>query len=328
MSIDSTDNPKTSEISHSGSSRLPEEMREHPVIEAERPLVEEYKNLRTPQTTEDLHLTPVKPETIEIAKPWYKRTAVRVGGTALLAAGVSAALVVAFVLPKGDTSNNSDPNEGDGPVAEGPVTPGEGTGSDQGGEVIDDPNRVSPEEIVAMSPEELTAFATITPEEAPTPDAYAAEFVKVYDAWINSGGTIGEFSPYENAAKDTYETALADKYDPVFKEALFSWTTNTDNITEVHKAVLNGYRGDLIYEDTKSLYNAHAELQTTEFVSEQPDGAFTMRITIHSVDNIEESASAEAGVNNRNNADGSFTWELSVFVDENNTYKISALHKL
>ncbi|MCT1396649.1 hypothetical protein M4D51_13035 [Microbacterium sp. p3-SID338] len=107
--------------------------------------------------------------------------------------------------------------------------------------IINNPDRVSPADISSMPAAELADFAAITYEEAPGPEKYAPMFVTVYDAWMNSGATPEELKPYEDSAKNIYEDAMAEKYDPVFVGGLFG-ISDVDGFRTVHHSVLNQYR--------------------------------------------------------------------------------------
>jgi len=144
---------------------------------------------------------------------------------------------------------------------------------------------VSPEEIAAMSPEELQDFATITVEEAPELEDFAKEFTEVLQARLNAGGTAEEYAPYKDAAKGVYEDAMSDKYDPAFDAGVFPEGYISEGLRDLHKSAMNSNGSSFGLED-KIRYSMIVDLKDSETVEEKDtDENFTMNINVHIQDN-------------------------------------------
>lgn len=158
--------------------------------------------------------------------------------------------------------------------------------------VIQNPSRVTPDQIAAMSPAELEAFATISYESAPTPEAFAERFVTVYDAWVNSGLTDDEFAPYRNDGKGVFEAAMGAKYDPVFVGSLFGATGYADGTIEVHNSALNQF--NISHDLTDTPYSLGNEYVRTEVLSDSgTSNGFRIVIHLTTASNSEQTGIVE-----------------------------------
>jgi len=320
---------QNTKINHSGNA--PEGLQELPVREFDTPLSEAFEQ----GLVSEIHTTADLPETTTTVfetrkeklleeqtekEPFIKTKAAKFGAFGL-AAAAGVATVVGLMLPKGDTSNNA-PDFGSDPVATETATPGET--STPSPEVVVDANRVTPEQIAAMSPEELRDFATITAAEAPNPEAYAQQLIRVYDAWLNAGATKSEFAAYENSAKGEFENAMIDKYDSTFRSGLFGTTANSEGIRDIRYSVMNNHMLSLFMGD-KTPYDSVETYTNSELTSQTDANNFEMNVTFHAKDNREESGVSE--YTHQSNVDSDGTWHISVQL-VNGNYSITSIDKV
>lgn len=271
-----------------GSTPLPEAFNKH--------LTDTSGNVIVPEDPSSL-----SPVETEAPKKRHNRLVLGLGaGAAAIAAGT--ALVVGLMLPKGDTvgtvpedetGSTSQPVDNSGNESENPTDEGETGGETKGYDnpdierIITNPNRITPEKIAAMSPAELEAFATISYESAPSPEAFAERFVTVYDAWVNSGLTGGEFEPYSNDGKGVFENAMGAKYDKVFVDSLFGASGHASGTIEVHNSTLNQF--NISNGLTDIPYSLGNEYVSTEVLSDSgTSNGFRIIIHMNTASNSEQ----------------------------------------
>lgn len=201
---------------------------------------------------------------------------------AFVLSGVIALSGCAPEAPEAASSPSSKPTTADAPKNELPADIAE---------VLNNPNRITAEDIAGYSPSELAAFATITTEEAPTPEAFAEQYVTILDAWYMSGATKGEVADYIGKGKNVYEDAMAEKYDAVFKQGLFAEGVTIDSFHKIHNNALNSYLGSAMIDPSRPYNKGH--LYKSSEVIDQGDGWFIVDVTIVIADNIEQSSASE-----------------------------------
>ena len=182
---------------------------------------------------------------------------------------------------------------------------------------------VSPEEIAAMSPEELQDFATITVEEAPELEDFAKEFTEVLQARLNAGGTAEEYAPYKDAAKGVYEDALSDIYDPVFDAAIFPEGFISEGLRTLHKGVLNANGGSFGINDTVR-YAMSASFESVEITEPTNEaGQFSMTVRVHFEDNYTDLKISEYVY--APDTDRVVAYVIKGQIQENGVYKITEI---
>lgn len=160
-------------------------------------------------------------------------------------------------------------------------------------EVLNNPNRVTADEIAAMTPEELKDFTTITVEEAPTPEALAEQYITILDSFYSAGRTIEEVTPFLNAGKGTYENAMIDKYESVYIENLFS-NISIDGLTKGHDLSLNAYKASVrLGGDNPVPYDMALSYKSVEVVDDTQPLMTVLDIDYNFADNIEQSTANE-----------------------------------
>ncbi len=240
--------------------------------------------------------------TVEASPNRKSRVALKftAGVAALLAAGGATAYALGIGRDNPQEGTRPVPADTGNPTGEASPKPSvaesdpESTKPDSIEAVLSDPNRIKPEEVANMNQEQLMDLATITIEEAPTPDAYAREYIRVLDIARRAGSTENEYAPFKHAAANSFEDAMASKYEPAFTEGLYAGDFMDQGINKVHIKHLNAYGISQLLDPSKP-YDAAQQFVSSQTVSEDENG-FTVEITSRIVDNIEESsASATIG---------------------------------
>lgn len=331
-------NVGTENVPHSGSDHLPEDMREQPVRDFDKtPLSDAYESGlvkdQLPEGTTPAALvdSDARSEATAESKPWYKSMMVKIGAP-VVGIAAAGALVAGLMIPKGDSEPKDNvpvPN----PDATSQTTgEDEGSNENEGGNenqnsaaevILNNPSRVSAEQIAAMSPAELNEFTTIKADASLSPEDFSKQFVTIYDAWVNAGATSAEAAPYIKAGKGVYEAEMAEKYDATFK-ANISPSSDTTSIEAVHNSVINGFGGSQLLE--KEGYTVAVVYKSSEVISNSgTTNGFVVRVTADIANNVEASGLSE--FNHEKDLLSTVTWELTVG-ELNGNYVIASFEKI
>jgi len=163
----------------------------------------------------------------------------------------------------------------------------------------------SPEALSKLSAAELTALFQIKQSEAPTGAVYAEVLGQRIEAWDNAGGTKAEWLPYKNAAKGTYETALAEKYNNPIAEGVLGH----DGKPEAQELILN--RRNVMYILGKELVYTVDYVEGSVVVTPQPDGSENISAEYAYTDNFGEAKKVLGGGVETDAAHFTLRWNLN-----------------
>lgn len=186
-------------------------------------------------------------------------------------------------------------------------------------EVINNPKRVTAEQIAAMSPEELKEFTTITVEEAPTPEALAEQYITILDSFYSAGRTIEEVTPFLNEGAGVYENAMINKYETAYNENLYT-NISIDGLTKGHELALNAYLMSIYGVDEPKPYDIALKYEGMEIVDDKQPLMTVLDINYRIADNIEQSTASD--VIKRKNTDETRTQRVT-FVELGGAYHIT-----
>jgi|GEM_PF-4240323 len=251
-------------------------------------------------------------------KPWYKKTATRIGAGALVLVAAGAT-VTGLMLPKGDHTANT-PNKDPKATSEPSAT-----------NTPEASHTTSAETLPTVDSLELNADLLSDPTKL------GAAYAESISNWYNAGGTIDNAkAAIDIGNTHTYGQEIAAKYDPIYEQALFvnDWESRPDlreaiqRATALHASVL-----ELNFDTSSPNINPQDQepyVRVDKFIDVESltpsdfggQETYSMRIKMQNTDNADKNRVGEA-LTEGDKADNSEHISTVVFTKVGDLLKIS-----
>jgi hypothetical protein len=171
-----------------------------------------------------------------------------------------------------DTSAPAVPGQGEGSAVDAaPATP----------EAAAPVSQFSPENLVDLTPEQLTDLFEIKADTVTTPEEYAAAFTERYAAHRMAGCTEAEWAPYASSGRGEFEAAMLAEYHAPISEGLYGYEVSSTN----QEVALN--RCNVMTLLGNSYLQSAEIVDNTIVYIERPDGSFDVSFDLRTTDNYE-----------------------------------------